>query len=101
MRVNTESVQFKADKKLLVFVEKKLGKLDLYYDRIIDAQVFLRLENSGQVKDKIVEVRLKVPGETLIVKEVHKSFEESIDLAIDALKRQLIRYKEKLHPKHA
>jgi len=95
MKVYTESVQFKADQKLLDFIEKKLNKMDHYFDRIIDARVTLKLENAGQVKDKIAEVRLKVPGDVLVVKESQKTFEASIDGAVDVLKRQLIKFKEK------
>ncbi|MCP3927522.1 MAG: ribosome-associated translation inhibitor RaiA [Bacteroidetes bacterium] len=96
MRVHTESVQFKADQKLVDYIDKKLGKLEQFFDRIIDVNVTLRLENSGQVRDKIAEVRLKVPGDTLFTKEKSKTFEASIDNAADTLKRQLIKYKEKL-----
>ena len=96
MKVYTESVQFKADQKLLDFIEKKLGKMDQYFDQIIDARVTLKLENSGQVKDKIAEVRLKVPGDVLVVKESQKTFEASIDEAAAVLKRQLIKFKEKM-----
>lgn len=99
MRIITETVQFKADRKLLDFLEKKMSKLDLFYDRIIDAQVYLKLENAGQVKDKVVEVRVNVPGDTLIAKETRKTFEESIDLVMDSLVRQIKRYKEKLQSK--
>jgi putative sigma-54 modulation protein len=101
MRVHMETVQFKADKKLLDFIEKKLSKLDLFFDRIIDADVFLRLENSGQVRDKIAEIKLKVPGEVLIAKDTNKTFEASVDQATESLKRQLLKYKEKTFPKHA
>jgi putative sigma-54 modulation protein len=96
MRVHTESIQFKADQKLVDLIERKLGKVTTYFDRIINAEVVLKLENSGQVKDKIIEVRLKVPGETLIASETNKTFEASIDKVVASLKRQLIRYKEKI-----
>lgn len=95
MKVYTESVQFKADRKLLDFIEKKLNKMDQYFDRIIDARVTLKLENAGQIKDKVAEVRLKVPGDTLVVKESQRTFEASIDEAVNVLKRQLIKFKEK------
>ncbi|MBK8704049.1 MAG: ribosome-associated translation inhibitor RaiA [Saprospiraceae bacterium] len=95
MKVHTETVQFKADSKLIEYVEKKIGKMEQYFDHIIEAQVYLKLENSGQVRDKIAEVRLSVPGDTIIVKETSKTFEASIDSAADTLKRQLIKYKEK------
>jgi putative sigma-54 modulation protein len=98
MKVHTEAVQFKADQKLLDFIDRKIGKLDNYFDRIIMTDVKLRLENSGQVKDKVAEVRVHVPGQSLFAKEINKSFEQSIDTAVDNLRRQLTRYKEKLRP---
>jgi putative sigma-54 modulation protein len=96
MKVHTESVQFKADKKLLSFIDKKVGKLEQFFDRIIDAEVKLKLENAGQVRDKVAEVRLQVPGQSLFAKEIDKTFEASVGNAVDDLKRQLTRYKEKL-----
>ena len=96
MRVYTESVQFKADQKLIDYIEKRVNKMDQFFDRIIEARVTLKLENSGQIKDKIAEVRLSVPGDQLIAKEASKTFEASVDNATSALKRQLIRYKERL-----
>jgi putative sigma-54 modulation protein len=98
MKVHTESVQFKADQKLLDFIDKKVNKLEQFFDRIIDAEVKLRLENSGQVRDKVAEVRLKVPGQSLFAKETNKTFEQSVDGAVDNLRRQLSRYKDKLRP---
>ena len=96
MTVHTESVQFKADQKLIEYIDDKLQKMDKFFDHIIEARVTLRLENSGQVKDKIAEIRLNVPGNQLFVKEANKTFEASIDKAADSLKRQLLKYKEKL-----
>jgi len=96
MRVHTEAVQFKADQKLINFIDQKLQKMEHYFDRIIEAHVVLKLENSGQVRDKIAEVRLNVPGDTLIAKETQKTFEASINTALDTLKRQLVKYKDKV-----
>lgn len=95
MKVITQAVGFNADKKLLDFIDQRLNKLDLFYDRIISAEVSLKLENSGQVKDKIADVRINVPGNILISKEIGKSFEAALDAAADSLKRQLIKHKEK------
>jgi putative sigma-54 modulation protein len=98
MKIHTESVQFKADQKLHEFIEKKMEKLTSHFDRIINAEVKLRLENSGQVKDKIAEISLHVPGQVLFAKDTTKTFEQSIDSAVDNLRRQLTKYKEKLRP---
>lgn len=99
MKVQTQAVHFSADRKLLAFIEKKLSKLDQFFDRIVMAKVILKLENTGQIKDKIAEIRLEIPGSVLFVKETSKSFEACIDSAIDILKRQLIRYKDRLRDK--
>lgn len=96
MKVYTEANHFAVDQKLQEFIERKLGKLDTFFDRIIDARVHLKLENSGQVRDKIVEVRIAVPGDVLFAKETEKTFEAGIDKITDALKRQLIKYKERI-----
>ncbi len=95
MKVITQSVHFSADKKLLGYIERKLKKLVQFNDRIIDTKVILKLENSGQVRDKIAEVQVSIPGSILFVKETSKTFENSVDKAIDSLKRQLVKYKER------
>ena len=98
MKIHTEAVQFKADQKLHEFIEKKMEKLTANFDRIINVEVKLRLENSGQVKDKVAEIQLHVPGQTLFAKDTTKAFEQSIDSAVDNLRRQLTKYKEKVRP---
>ncbi len=95
MKVHTEAVQFKADQKLLAFIQRRLAKMERFFDQIIEARVTLRLENSGKIKDKIAEIHLKVPGETLFAKGTNKKFEAAVDDVSKALRKQLIRYKEK------
>ena len=99
MKVHTHSVHFSADAKLISFIEKKLNKLDQFFDRIVSANVTLKLENSGQVKDKVVDIRINIPGTVLYVKETNKTFEASIDSAISSLKRQVLKHKERLRMK--
>lgn len=94
MEIRKQAVNFDADAKLLDFIDKKLEKLETFYDKIVSTDVFLKLEKTGQVQDKVAEIKVNVPGSTLIVKETSKSFEESVDLGTSALRRQLIKYKE-------
>ncbi len=97
MQIRIQSIHFDADDKLLLQIEKKVSKLDHFFDRITNAEVFLRLDNgSHQVKDKIVELKLNLPGTTLFAKESQKSFESSLDVAVDTMKRQLSKHKEKI-----
>jgi len=95
MRVQLNAVQFKADKKLILLIEKKLQKLEQLFSKIINAEIFLKLENSGKIKDKIAEIKLNVPGDVLIVKGTSKTFEEAIDQTIKTMIRVLKRYKQK------
>ncbi len=95
MKINIRSPHFTADRKLLQLVEKKLSKLGQYYDRVVELTATLKLENSGRVKDKIVEVKLAVPGDVLHAKGSSKTFESAVDEVLDVSKRQLIRYKER------
>jgi len=95
MNLKIDSIHFKADSKLIKYIEKKSSKIDKYYDKVIDLDVKLKLESNGQVRDKIVEFLLKVPGEKIFTSSVEKTFEAATDLGLDSLKRQLKKYKEK------
>ena len=65
MNIKIQSIKFDADKKLTDFIEKKVSKLERYFDNIVDAEVFLRLQNSQELDNKVAEIRLKVPGSEL------------------------------------
>ena len=95
MNIKIHSIHFDADKKLLNFIDQKLKKLLLFYDGIIMAEVFLRLENVQDMENKITEIRLDIPGTDIFAKKQSRTFEEATDNAIEALKRQLLKYKKK------
>ena len=100
MQIIIQSVHFNADQKLLDYIEEKLNKMEKYYDRIVDAKVLLKLENSGQVRDKIVELKIRVPGNLILASGSSKSFEQAFDDALATSKRQIRKYKERLQEKH-
>ena len=95
MRVKIQSIHFDADQKLLDFVELKVGKLNTYSNAIIDGEVYLRLDKSASHENKIAEIKLLVPGNDLFAKRQCKTFEEATDQAVEALRRQLKKQKEK------
>lgn len=94
MKLNMHSIHFDADVKLLEFIQRKIDKLETFYDQIVDGEVFLRVNNS-KVENKTVEIKLNIPGNQLFAKEEAKSFEEATDLAAEALRRQLKKFKLK------
>jgi putative sigma-54 modulation protein len=96
MKVNTQSVNFNADKKLIDFIQKRMDKLETFYDKVISSDVYLKLENTSDKANKIFEARVSVPGDSFVVKKQCKTFEEGTDMAIASLERQLKKRKEKL-----
>ena len=95
MKVNVQSVNFNIDKSLIEFINIKIENLDKYYDKIIEAEVYLKLQNTREKENKIAEIKLLIPGDEFIVKKQCKSFEEGVDLALVSLKRLLQKKKEK------
>ncbi|MBL7691663.1 MAG: ribosome-associated translation inhibitor RaiA [Flavipsychrobacter sp.] len=101
MNVQIQTVHFNADSKLLEHVNAKIEKLKTFHDKIIGAEVYLRLDNmSHQVRDKVAEIKVYVPKHSYFVKHQSKTFEQSFDLAFDSLVNQVKRKKEKQMSQH-
>jgi len=96
MKLNIQSIHFDADQKLLDIIQTKSDKLDQYFDRIVSGEVFLRLEKSDSRENKLVEIKLIVPGNDLFASKRAASFEEAVDECIEALRRQVKKLKERL-----
>lgn len=96
MDIKVNAVRFDADKKLVTFINKKVEKLDLFFDGIVLAEVFLRIENVQDEENKLVEIRLSIAGNDLFVKKQSNTFEDAVSQSVESLSRQLTRYKEKL-----
>jgi ribosomal subunit interface protein len=100
MNIQVNTVHFTADQKLVDFVNKKVSKLDTFFEGIIGAEVIMKVEKPETANNKIAEIKLSIPGaDYLFAEKQSDTFEESIDLAIDAIRRQLAKYKEKLKDK--
>lgn len=96
MKITVHSIHFDADKKLVDFIQKKIAKLNNYYDGIISGEVFLRLQNSQTNENKIAEIKLNIKGKDIFAKKQSHSFEIATDTAVEALRRQIKRHKEKI-----
>lgn len=97
MNIQIQSIQFDADQKLIELIERKVSKLHTYFNNIIDIEVFLKLEKNGsQIKQKETHIKLNLPGKTLFSEESSQAFEESVEMAVDSMRRQLKKHKEKI-----
>ena len=96
MDIRIQSVHFHADQKLLDYVQEKIDRLVHYYDHIIAGEVILKLDKSADMHNKIIHVKLHIPGNDIFVEEKGRSFEEATDIAADVLARQIKKRKEKM-----
>jgi len=95
MNVQIHSVRFDADKKLIDFVSQKLDKLAQFGEDIVNAEVYLRLDKDQTKENKISEIKLDISGGPLFARRQSKTFEEATDGAVNALKKQITKHKQK------
>ncbi|MDO9001110.1 MAG: ribosome-associated translation inhibitor RaiA [Bacteroidota bacterium] len=96
MTINIQSVHFDADRKLLDFVNEKVEKLNKYYDGIINSEVTLKLDKNDNSENKVAEIRMVSAGHEFFAKKQCASFEEATDQTCEALRSQILKYKEKI-----
>ena len=96
MKVNVHAVNFTVDKKLVDFVQERMDKLVKYYDKVVSSDVFLKVEKTSDKENKIVEMKIHVPGDEFMVKKQCKTFEEAVELSAESIERLLVKRKEKI-----
>ncbi len=95
MNIQIHSLKFDADKKLLDFVHQKVEKLSQFGEDIVHAEVCLRIDEDQAKGNKVCEIKLDISGKPLFARRQCKTFEEATDSAVDALKRQITKHKQK------
>ena len=95
MKINVQSISFQASDKLIDFAKDKISKLTQYSGRLMEANVMLKSVRSATGNNKICEIKLAIPGNDLFASKQCDSFEEAILKSSEALKQQLLTWKEK------
>ena len=95
MKIKIQSVHFIADNHLKDFIKKKLEKLISIDDSIINADVYLKVDKPESFDNKIVEIKLQSSLIDYFAKKQANSFEEYTDLVCKALRKQILKHKEK------
>ena len=95
MNINFQSVNYNADSKLIEFAENRIKKISQFYLNIIDVFVYTKVENTNDRINKLVELKIGIPGDDVVVKKVAKTFEEAINLAANSAEKILKRRKNK------
>lgn len=96
MKVNVHAVNFNVDRKLVDFIQTRMDKLERFYDKVVSTDVFMKVEKTSDKENKVVEVKINVPGDDFLVKKQCKTFEEAVDLSAESLERLLVKRKEKI-----
>ena len=96
MELKIQSIHFDATEKLQAFIEKKIAKLEKTYEDIQKAEVQLKVVKPATALNKETSITVTVPGQKLFVQKICDTFEEGIDEAVDSMKVQLTKYKEKI-----
>jgi putative sigma-54 modulation protein len=96
MQVKIQSIHFDADKRLLEFIQRKVDKLGHYYDGIMGGEVFLRVEKSSDLQNKIAEIKIQTRTGELFAKRQCRTFEEAVTETADALSIQVKRHKDRV-----
>lgn len=96
MEIQIQAIHFKADRKLIGFINEKVSKLNQFFEGIISSEIFLRIDKAGDAANKVAEIKINVPGSDLYVKRRCKTFEEAVDTGVEALSRQVKKYKDKV-----
>lgn len=99
MKLHIQSVNFDATEKLEGYTEKKSKKIEKIYDDVLSMDVFLKVVKPETAQNKQAEIKVVAPGVDFFASKTCDTFEEAIDLSIEAIEKQVIKYKEKLAKK--
>jgi putative sigma-54 modulation protein len=95
MEVRIQSIHFDASEKLQAFIQKKVAKLERFYDEVRTVEVSLRVIKPETATNKEAGIKVIVPNNEFYASKICDTFEEAIDLSLEALEKQLLKYKEK------
>lgn len=96
MKVDVQAVNFNVDAKLVRFIQERLDKVEKFYDKVVSSTVFLKVDNISEKENKIVELKIGIPGDDILVKKQCKTFEEALDQCAETAERLLVKRKEKM-----
>ena len=99
MEVRIQSIHFDASEQLQAFIQKKVSKLEKYYEDIKKVEVSLKVVKPETAENKEAGVKVIVPSGDFYASKICDTFEEAIDLSVEAIEKQLVKYKEKQRSK--
>lgn len=95
MEIRIQAIHFDATERLQSFIEKKVTKLGKFSDEIRNVEVSLKVVKPETSMNKEASIKLLASTGEFFAEKVCDTFEEAVDVCLDALTRQLSKYKEK------
>ena len=95
MKLRIQSINFDATSTLENYVNKKTSKLEKFFDEIISFEVYLKVVKPETATNKEAEIKISIPGVEFFASKTCDTFEEAVDLTVDALEKQIRKHKEK------
>jgi putative sigma-54 modulation protein len=95
MNVKYHAIHFDISEKLQAYAEKKVSKLAKLTDEIVSTDIYFKVVKPETACNKEVEIKIAMPNAELFSSKISDSFEESIDNALEAIEKQIKKYKEK------
>lgn len=95
MNTIINAAKFSASAELEKFIHDKVAKLDRIVDNATRCEVTLKVDKPESVNNKVAEIELVLPGQTLFNSKQSDTFEQAISDCIDTMKVQIEKYKER------
>ena len=95
MDINIQAIHFEASEKLQDFIVKKTTKLGKFSDEIRKVEVSLKVVKPETAMNKEVALRLSTGNGELFAAKVSDTFEDALLGAIDAIKVQIEKTRNK------
>ena len=99
MEVRIQSIHFDATEQLHAFIQKKVSKLEQYFDGILKAEVTLKVVKPETQNNKQAGIKLLVKSGECFAEKIDDTFEGAISECVEALEKQLVKFKEKIRTK--
>ena len=99
MKVMIQSINFDATEKLEEYVNKKAKKIEKFFDEIRIIDVYLKVIKPETATNKQAEIKVTAPIVEFFASKTCDTFEEAVDLALEAIEKQVIKFKEKIAKK--
>jgi len=96
MEIRIQAIHFDAAERLEAFIQKKVSKLEQFYDGILSAEVVLRIIKPESAHNKQVRIKLLIKNNDCFAEKASDTFEKAVDDAVGALEKQLVKIKRKV-----